>query len=331
MDQPPLNGTERAVLGAVAVEQVRQTLDRYLQRHAGAGLDEVLFRAGRIDAVWAVRIRDGRDVVVKAHRPPVDLVGRRAAVQAQRLLLAAGFPCPEQISGPDAFEGLVLSVESLVRDGEVADARDPRIRRSGAAGLAAHVQILRRHPELLDVAGPGPAWCRYQAGPWPVPHDTIFDFSCTPPGYAWLDQLAQEAADRLVGADHSDPVVGHADWYVNNLRFDGGRLVAAFDWDLCANPEPVLVGLSAGGFTASGTSGYSCPSVAEVVGFAEDYESAAGRRFGEVGKRAVAAATTWVLAFNARCELALLTGDPHPRGNLTALAEHGLDYLELRW
>jgi hypothetical protein len=49
------------------------------------------------------------------------------------------------------------------------------------------------------------------------------------------------------------PVAAHADWYCGNLRFEGSELVAAFDWDLFADSEPVVAGITAG-MLSSGTS-----------------------------------------------------------------------------
>ncbi|MBA3523111.1 MAG: hypothetical protein H0T85_00865, partial [Geodermatophilaceae bacterium] len=125
-----------------------------------------------------------------------------------------------------------------------------------AAGLAEHIDLLRPVPGLTSRAGLGPAWCRYQDGPWPVPHDTIFDFRATPHGFGWLDRFARETANRLIElAGACETVVGHADWYCGNLRFDGDRLVAAFDWDLVAGPEALIVGLTAAAYAGGGATG----------------------------------------------------------------------------
>jgi hypothetical protein len=131
---------------------------------------------------------------VKAHRQPVDIAALTAAHVAQRLLADAGFPCPRPLSGPDRFEGLVLTTGTLIARGGRASGRRPAVRQTMAAGLAAHIDILRSHAELVAMAGAGPAWCRYQSGPWPTPHDAIFNFRSTPDGFAWLDRLAAEAA-----------------------------------------------------------------------------------------------------------------------------------------
>ncbi|NEA30761.1 phosphotransferase [Streptomyces sp. SID13031] len=327
-----LSGTERAIFGDTSVDAIADLLDRYLTRELNSPVTEVLFRAGRVDAVWAVRTGDDQGVIVKAHRQPVDLTARHATATAQRLLADAGFPCPQPASGPDQFEGLVLSAETLMTAGRPGSGRHPSVRRSMAAGLAEHVEILRGHPELTPQVGPGPAWCQYQSGPWPTPHDPIFDFRTTPEGYSWLDSFARTAADRLIRpADHEPIVVGHADWYGGNLRFDGNRLVAAFDWDLVADTEPVIAGLSAAAYTDNGGDVSDLPSPDDVVAFLKDYEAAISRSFSKTQQRVAAAAASWVIAYNARCELSMLVGESQPGSPLELARVHRDRYLELTW
>lgn len=159
-----LSGTERAVHGDLTLPALRTFLDTWAQDRLGSGIAAVRFRAGRIDAGWGVDLADGRALVVKAHRTPVDLDAARATVDAQRTLAAAGFPCPVPLAGPDQVEGRVLTAETLLA-GAVPDGRDPAVRRLLADGLARHVAILRSRPDLVPRAGAGPSWCRYQDGP----------------------------------------------------------------------------------------------------------------------------------------------------------------------
>ena len=95
------------------------------------------FRAGRIDAVWGVDLTDGRAVVIKTHRAPVDLDATRAALDAQHRLTAAGFPCPLPLAGPDQREGRVLTAETLIV-GALPDGRDPAIRPLLAGACPTH-------------------------------------------------------------------------------------------------------------------------------------------------------------------------------------------------
>jgi aminoglycoside phosphotransferase (APT) family kinase protein len=65
----------------------------------------------------------------------------------------------------------------------------------------------------------------------------------------WIDAFAQRA--RAAEAHEGKPVLAHADWRVEHLRFQDGRIVATYDWDsLAFRPETELVGISAHGFTA---------------------------------------------------------------------------------
>jgi len=326
-----VSGTERVIFGARSAGEVADVVDRYLRGRLGASVADVLFRAGRIDAVWGVRTDDGREVVVKAHRAPVDVGARKACVAAQVMLVDAAFPCPAPLSGPDDFEGVVLSAETLLVEGSPGDAREPGTRMAMMTGLAEHIDILRARPDLVSTAGSGPAWCRYHAGPWPTPHDTIFDFTVTPDGFGWLDEFAQSAADRLnVRRPDGEVVVGHADWYGGNLRFDRGRLVGAFDWDLVADTEAVVVGLNAGGYTDTGTSD-AATSPDDVAAFLADYDSVRPHAFSAQEQRFAAAAASWVVAYNHRCRLSLLPAEAASSPSLELLHENRRHYLELRW
>lgn len=95
-----ITGTERAVHGSVTVPELRAFLDAWVRHRLGSPIVKVRFRAGRIDVVWGVELADGRAVVIKTHRPPVDLDAVRNANDAQRLLAHAGFPCAAPWADP---------------------------------------------------------------------------------------------------------------------------------------------------------------------------------------------------------------------------------------
>lgn len=99
-------------------------------------------------------------------------------------------------------------------------------------------------------------WCRYHDGPWPVPHDSLVDFSETRPGYEWVDDFGRRAADQILRHRESFPVVlGHADWYAGNTTVRDGALTGTFDWELVADTEAVLAGFAAACYAASPTGG----------------------------------------------------------------------------
>lgn len=326
-----LTGTERAVLGSATVAGVRAFFDGYLRERLGSPISAVLFRAGRIDVVWGVVLDDGREVVVKSHRRPVEVAAIVAATDAQRVLGRAGFPCPRPLAGPDEVDGCVLTVETLLGEGATPDARDPGNRRLLAEGLARHIDLLRARPDLPQRAGAGPSWCRYRAGPWPVPHDPIVDFSATPAGYGWLDTFAAAAAQQILEHRGTNPVVGHADWYGGNTAVAGGALVATFDWELVTDTEAVIAGFTAASFAASSTSGDGLSTPEEVTAFLQDYESLRGATLTPDEQRAAAGAASWILAFNARWALGMHRAGRAEAAALTLVREHQSDYLTLAW
>jgi Ser/Thr protein kinase RdoA (MazF antagonist) len=297
-----LSGLERAFFGAVGAAEINAWLADTLRERLAVDVSEILFRAGRIDAVYGLLLADGRKVVLKVHRPPVDVSGLEAQREALAYLASTGYPAPEPVDGPVTRGGHVVTIETLLEQGTSADARVPGVRRALAAALVDHIRLLRDVDHLRTRLPPGPAWTRYRDGPWPAPHDPIFDFTTTPEPWSWLDAFAREAAGELVALRGQDPlVIGHGDWYDGNARVDGERIVAVFDWDLMAETEAVLAGLAATAYLAA-----AAPSPSQATAFLGDVEDARGAAFTATQRRAASAAGRWVLAFNARCQLSNL-------------------------
>lgn len=325
-----ISDTERAVHGSVTAGELRAFLDAWAQARLGSPIRSVRFRAGRIDAVWGIDLEDERAVVIKAHRRPVDLEVIRAAVDAQRILASAGFPCAVPLAGPEEVQGRVLTAETLIT-GTSPDGRDPANRLLLADGLARHIDLLRDHPDLAGRAGPGPSWCRYQSGPWPTPHDTLVDFRSTPPGFEWLDRFGRQAADQILAHRDSEAVVvGHADWYAGNVATADGALVGTFDWELVADTEAVIAGFAAACFAANSTSGGGLSTPEEAAGFLRDYDAVRGRPLSDQERRTAAGAAAWIVAFNARWHVALIEHGLCDETTVALAGQRGPDYLSLR-
>ena len=245
MDEELASGIERAVFGAVGRDDIDAWLSRHLRARLGGDLSHIVFGSGRIAAVYGAALSDGRQVAVKVHRGVADLTDLSAAGACQRRLAEVGYPCPEPLDGPASTEGLTAVVETLCSDGEPGNSHEPNTRRAMAHALFEQLELLRGAPVDGLVVGAA-AWSHYEHGPWPQPHDPIFDFTTTPPAFTWLADLARRAASVLNHAGPPD-AVAHADWTCGNLRFHDGRVSCSYDWDsLAAAPEPVLVGLAAG-------------------------------------------------------------------------------------
>lgn len=326
-------GTERAVFGDLTVREIDDWLDRHVTGRLGSGLDRVLFRAGRVGAVYGLRLRNGTEVVVKVPRGTPAVEPLAAAIACQRHLAAHDYPCPTPLDGPARTDGRLATIETLLDAGATGDIRRDGKRRAAAASLAAQVALLAELPVAAAELRHPPAWARYRDGPWPTPHDSVFDFTQTPVGFEWVADLAAAAAEQA--ASHIGPtVIGHSDWYVGNLRFADDDVVATYDWDcLVADTEPAIAGFAAGSYTAGNVTGPDAPTPADVAAFLTDYANRRPAAFTPTGRAAAAAAAAWVLAYNARCDLNRLPpgGRPPAGSALSALAQAGHGYLTLRW
>jgi len=333
MDDQPVGGIERAIFGAVTEDDIDAWLARHVRRRLSQDVQAVVFRSGRLAAVYGLRLDDGTEIVAKVHRRPADVGRLGAATACQQILAEHGYPCPRPLDGPASTDGLVAVLESRLERGQPGDAHQPAIRRALAHSLAEQVEILRAARSELAALEDPPAWADYEGGPWPVPHDPIFDFRATPADFAWLDRLAQDATDAL-GPRPAADAIGHGDWVCQNVRFLAGQVSAAYDWDsLLAHSEPILAGLAAGHHTQGSVRDPAAPTPDEVAAFLAEYEVARRRPFNGAHQAAAAAAATWVLAYNARCTLNVQAWRvPTPAGSaLEMLARFGPAYLALRW
>jgi Phosphotransferase enzyme family len=324
-----VEGIERAIFGYVSEAEVDGWLDRLVSSRLSTGMRCVLFRSGRVSAVYGLQLDDGTQVVVKVHRGHPDMGSLAAAVTSQRRLAEHGYPAPLPIDGPSVFDDHVAVIETLLDRGSPADAHDPVVQHALAASLVDQIRILAEVeiPSALTVR---PAWAIYQRGPWPSPHDPIFDFATTPTGFEWLDAFAQYASDMLVSSD-LPPTVGHSDWNPGNVLVADGVVTAAFDWDsLIVDSEAMIAGLAAGQCT-SGSTAWEGPTPEEVAAFITDYAAQRGVPFSALEQRTALGAALWQLAYNARCQLSWFgpVSPPEAGSMLAALANHRDRYLDL--
>jgi len=292
---------EASLFGTRAASEIVRLLEVYcMERLRREALDLLFYRRG-VGAVFGLLLVDGAKVVVKVHRP--ELVGRRmrGAWRVQQYLADLGAPAPRPLVLPTILGLGIATAEQLVDRGATANAHDHAIRRSLARELHAFIKAATPLLPHVDLDQAWPIGLP-RDHLWPIPHDLRFAFSV--PGGEWIDQLATVARERLSKA-RGKVVIGHGDWRIENLRLEGERVVAIFDWDSVAvAPEPVFVGHNAAGFTADWTQpqGEILPSLVESRAFLEDYIAARGRPFTTSELETADAAHLYSLAYGARCE-----------------------------
>lgn len=269
-----------------------------------APIADSLFETGVLSAVRAVRLDDGRTVVVKVRPASPRLAGCFAV---HRHLWQAGFPCPQPLVGPQPLGEHVATAEALLSVKGTPGAGAEFVRAS-AAGLARLVS-LAPDPDSVPGLAPTPSyagWDHDEARLWPTPTDGSPDHNAwTEP--EWADRVAAAVRERL-RAHRGPPVIGHGDWWNGNLVWQGCDLLAVHDWDsVICQPEPAIAGFAAAEFLGlGGPQGHA--TVDQSASFLDAYAQARGLDWNTADREAAWAAGLWVRAFDAK--EAAQHGDP---------------------
>jgi Ser/Thr protein kinase RdoA (MazF antagonist) len=94
------SGLERVFFGDATRGQIDGWVAARVEELLDGPVAGLWLRAGRIDAGYGLELADGRQVVAKVHRLPVDLGALEAAVEVLGHLHATGYPCPRPLAGP---------------------------------------------------------------------------------------------------------------------------------------------------------------------------------------------------------------------------------------
>jgi hypothetical protein len=267
-----------------------------------------LFVVGYLSEVVGARLADGREVVVKRR---ADESGRtRFCLAGQRLLAEQGFPCPMPLTDVTYQSGLAVHAEELIGGGEVETADTPAAAERSAVLLA---DLTARLAEFnLDPPLPNPEWVRWD---WLPKHQP------TSKAPTWIEDTSRRVRAKLSEC-RLPPVLGHADWEAQNLRWLRAEPLVVHDWDSLAwLPEAVLVGSAAGAFASHDT-----PTLAPVessAAFLDAYQSACGKRFSPYEHEIAWAASIVVPLNNVNDELMF----DHPRLSYERLKTQRVDRL----
>jgi hypothetical protein len=284
----------------------RRQLAAWCIRELGAGPVRVEFEAVHLTSVVGLELSDGRRIVVKLREPSERLA---ACCAVQRSLWSQGFPCPELLAGPTRLDAKAVTAEALIEGGgpRPAAGRAPEL---SAAALARLVRLAPA-PDSLPTLWPPPVWVWWdhaEDGAWPPPDDLECDLnSVAEPG--WLTDVAERARRRLLACTEH-PVVGHVDWYSENLRWVDERLHVVYDWDsVAALPEAALAGAAAAIFTSGGQPGDEA-TVEQTDAFLTAYADARGRQWTASELEACWAAGLWTRSFDAKKETVTQAAGP---------------------
>jgi hypothetical protein len=263
-------------------------VDAWCRSFLGSAAGELLFGISHLSEVVGVRLDDGREVVLK-RRP--DESGRAGTcVSAQRLLAEGGFPCPPPLTEAVFDGGFVVHAEQFLGGGEPETAETAAAAARSAILLA---DLVRRLASFaLEPPLPNPEWVRW---------DSLPERHAAASVPSWLDETQRRVQAKLAGCS-LPPVLGHADWEAQNMRWLRGEPLVVHDWDSLAwLPEAALAGTGAGVFASHGL-----PTLAPIESseaFLAAYERARRMPFSPYEDEIAWAASLWVALHNARDEL----------------------------
>ncbi len=309
---------ENQIFGTGDPEEIAHVLSEYLEQQFGRRPEFTFYRHS-VGIVVGARVGP-RSVVLKVHGWLATVERLRSIQHVQRTLYSMGLPAPRPLAGPTVLgEGLVTVEEFLA--GDAADAHDPEVRRVLATELFRLVSAGRLLARPAVLAGPVLLDDSRDAL-WPIPHSPRFKFDDTSEGAEWIDELAWSARRRLTDLE-GDATVGHLDWRVSNLGFEGSTLTAIYDWDSVGiATEPFIVGAAAAAFSSDWTKpNGSLPSLDEMRAFVEEYQAARGRSFNRRELEDTDASNLLLVAYGARCEHsdAVVIGGPSTSGGWSGL------------
>ncbi|HZA30352.1 MAG TPA: hypothetical protein VE462_02415 [Propionibacteriaceae bacterium] len=283
----------------------RRALLEWCQRRLGTEPVQVLFQTGYLSQVIGLRLIDGRDLVVKVRAWQQRLTG---CGQVQHSLSAGGFPAPRLLVPPERLGQLGVSAEALVHGGDLLAAEwDSAARFADALALLVSTAP---HPATVGTLAPSPAWVGWDHSAkqlWPAPDDREGDLN-KHSADRWLDEIGEAARTLLLALDRP-AVIGHGDWYSQNLRWVDRRLHVVHDWDsVVAQPEAAIAGQAAAMWPGTGLPG-EVATLKQSEQFLIAYEDASGQAWTDHDVRAAWAAGLWTRAFDAK-KASLVGADP---------------------
>jgi Ser/Thr protein kinase RdoA (MazF antagonist) len=187
-------------------------------------------------------------------------------------------------------EGFAVHAERFVPGGELETKDTPEVAARSGRLLA---DLVRRLATLdLDPPLPNPEWVRWEA---------MSERRAAAPVPAWIEDATRRVQAKLAGCD-LPPVLGHADWEAQNIRWRNGEVHVVHDWDSLAwLPEAAIAGGAAGIFASHGRTALA--PLASSEAFLHAYEGERGGRFAPYETEIAWAASIWEAFRNARDEL----------------------------
>ncbi len=269
-----------------------ENLSSWCEDRFESPLRDMMFETGYSSAVFGVTLDDDRRVVAKVRPWHERLV---SCWQVHRRMWEAGFPSPEPLGPPERHADLAVSFEDYLPGGA------PLPRDRDAAGELGRVlaRLVQWAPPASAFPQLSPEWgfLRWDdpGDTWPPAADIAADLNAQHDP-EWIERSAR-LARSIIRGNRLPLVIGHGDWWSDNIRWAGGRLLSVDDWDsIVSLSEPAIAGVAAALFA------FGQSTIEESATFLDAYIAASGRRWNTLEYQQAWAAGLWARLFDARKE-----------------------------
>jgi hypothetical protein len=269
-----------------------ENLSSWCEARFKSPLCDILFESGYSSAVFGVVLGNDKRVVAKIRPWDERFV---SCWRVHQHMWEAGFPCPKPLGPPVRHAGLAVSFEGYLPGGEPL----PR-------GMGAAEELGRVLAELVKLAPPASAFPRLypewgflrwddQGDTWPPATDIAADLNAQHEP-RWIERSAR-LARSIIRGNGLQPVLGHGDWWSDNIRWEGRRLLSVDDWDsIVSLSEPAIGGVAAALFA------FGQSTIEESATFLDAYIAASGKHWNTLEYQQAWATGLWARLFDARKE-----------------------------
>ena len=265
----------------------------------GQEIRGAFFAEKSVGAVFGLELESGERLVLKLFPPSKSFTQLTAMQQCLNKLVHSGFPAPPPRSSLFQTDDGMTGAFYAFMDGTLRNGHEPIVRQELARVLAQQAALL-----TTENATGLPLSPMRERRLWPVPNRSFLTLDETPET-RWFDEIGRRAQSSI--RNKALPLVpAHLDWGVKNCRFEQDKVCVVYDWhSLFAASEAEMVGRAAVQFTAQWAfPAPITPTLAEASAFVREYQTARGRSFSKVERAVVADAADYMLAQDARIEIA---------------------------
>ena len=324
----------KAITGTSDAERVADSINNFCFEHLNNRVQTCHFARLSMGASFGLRLENGKDIFLKINKLRAKASENRgfsvdemaAMSRLQAIPHDTGYPCPSVTLQPLQYHDAIYTVNGFADIGVQKDAHNPNIRRASAQGIA---ELIKRLSPYIASSGFKEIDIYKAKSIFPAPNNPNTNFSQNVEEAKWIDEIARKAKRLIISID-KNPVLGHCDWSMKNMRFINDKIAMVYDWDsIILQDEYHILATAASTYPMTWDIPVRVvPTQKESYDFVLEYEQARGKKFSEKEWVKISACVTYYFCYTARCQVS--AGDMYEGSFIEALSNmNGDNYLQI--